>query len=188
MTAAAQVGQAPFQIIQGDALEILRTLPAESVHCCITSPPYWGLRDYKTGRWEGGSADCDHGVRRWEGLKQTQGAQSGHASSTDRLDRHVCKCGAIRIDQQIGLEDQRPAVEPTAQKYHRCPAPGCNLLVPNRLLACSPHWGALPVDVRRAILAAYRPGQTVATASEAWKQANRQAMAIWELGAKGARA
>ncbi len=33
-------------ILQGDALETLRGLPAESVHCCITSPPYWGLRDY----------------------------------------------------------------------------------------------------------------------------------------------
>ncbi len=33
-------------IIQGDALTVLRTLPAASVHCCVTSPPYWGLRDY----------------------------------------------------------------------------------------------------------------------------------------------
>ena len=30
----------------GDALEQLRTLPDESVQCCVTSPPYWGLRDY----------------------------------------------------------------------------------------------------------------------------------------------
>lgn len=30
----------------GDALDVLRTLPDESVQCCITSPPYWGLRDY----------------------------------------------------------------------------------------------------------------------------------------------
>lgn len=30
----------------GDALECLRQLPDESVNCCITSPPYWGLRDY----------------------------------------------------------------------------------------------------------------------------------------------
>lgn len=33
-------------ILQGDALEILRTLPAQSVHTCVTSPPYWALRDY----------------------------------------------------------------------------------------------------------------------------------------------
>jgi DNA modification methylase len=30
----------------GDALTILRELPNDSIQCCITSPPYWGLRDY----------------------------------------------------------------------------------------------------------------------------------------------
>jgi DNA modification methylase len=33
-------------IHNGDCLEVLRTLPDESVQCCVTSPPYWGLRDY----------------------------------------------------------------------------------------------------------------------------------------------
>ena len=33
-------------LYQGDALEILRRLPSSSVHTCVTSPPYWGLRDY----------------------------------------------------------------------------------------------------------------------------------------------
>lgn len=33
-------------ILQGDCLDRLRELPDESVHCCVTSPPYWGLRDY----------------------------------------------------------------------------------------------------------------------------------------------
>ncbi len=33
-------------VLTGDALEQLRTLPDESVQCCVTSPPYWGLRDY----------------------------------------------------------------------------------------------------------------------------------------------
>lgn len=36
-------------ILCGDALEMLRTLPAASAHCCVTSPPYWGLREYKAG-------------------------------------------------------------------------------------------------------------------------------------------
>ena len=35
-------------IIQGDALTVLKTLDANSVDICVTSPPYWGLRDYKT--------------------------------------------------------------------------------------------------------------------------------------------
>jgi DNA modification methylase len=34
------------RIIPGDCIEGLRTLPDSSVHCCVTSPPYWGLRDY----------------------------------------------------------------------------------------------------------------------------------------------
>jgi site-specific DNA-methyltransferase (adenine-specific) len=33
-------------ILQGDCREVLKTLPAGSVHCCVTSPPYFGLRDY----------------------------------------------------------------------------------------------------------------------------------------------
>lgn len=33
-------------LYQGDALETLKRLPDESVHCCVTSPPYFGLRDY----------------------------------------------------------------------------------------------------------------------------------------------
>lgn len=36
-----------LQILNGDSLTILPTLMAESVQCCVTSPPYWGLRDYE---------------------------------------------------------------------------------------------------------------------------------------------
>jgi DNA modification methylase len=30
-----------LQILQGDALTVLKTLPTESVQMCVTSPPYW---------------------------------------------------------------------------------------------------------------------------------------------------
>jgi len=33
-------------IYQGDNRDLLPTLPEKSVHCCVTSPPYFGLRDY----------------------------------------------------------------------------------------------------------------------------------------------
>jgi len=36
------------RLLAGDVREVLRSLPAESVQCCITSPPYWGLRAYGT--------------------------------------------------------------------------------------------------------------------------------------------
>ena len=34
-------------LFEGDALEILKHLPSESIQCVVTSPPYWGLRDYE---------------------------------------------------------------------------------------------------------------------------------------------
>ena len=37
---------ATWEVIEGDCLEVLRGMPDGSVDCCITSPPYWGLRDY----------------------------------------------------------------------------------------------------------------------------------------------
>src|SRR3954466_11889419 len=37
------------RILTGDCRELLATLPDESVHCVVTSPPYYGLRDYGGG-------------------------------------------------------------------------------------------------------------------------------------------
>jgi len=34
------------QLLQGDCIDVMKTLPAQSVNCCVTSPPYHGLRDY----------------------------------------------------------------------------------------------------------------------------------------------
>lgn len=36
----------PYEVRVGDCLASLRAMPAESVHCAVTSPPYYGLRDY----------------------------------------------------------------------------------------------------------------------------------------------
>ena len=45
----------------GDALAVLQGLPDASVQCCVSSPPYWGLRDYglPPSVW-GGDPDCAH--------------------------------------------------------------------------------------------------------------------------------
>jgi DNA modification methylase len=40
------VGGVSIVIRIGDSRNVLATLPDASVHCCITSPPYYGLRDY----------------------------------------------------------------------------------------------------------------------------------------------
>jgi len=39
-------GRDSWQVLVGDALANLKTLTSDSVHCCVTSPPYFGLRDY----------------------------------------------------------------------------------------------------------------------------------------------
>jgi DNA modification methylase len=50
-----------FELICGHVTESLRAMPAESVHCAITSPPYWGLRSYGTEpQVHGGDPDCHH--------------------------------------------------------------------------------------------------------------------------------
>lgn len=103
-----------IEILQGDCLEVLKTLPDDSVQMCVTSPPYYGLRDYGTGQWEGGDEMCAHAGGKRLSDKTTIGRSRGkdhrllpHAPSANILTpyRSVCaKCGATRIDQQIGLE------------------------------------------------------------------------------------
>ena len=78
--------------------------------------------------------------------------------------------------------NQRPTMEPSStRKYHRCPAPGCQLVVPNRMFSCAAHWRALSHDIRRDIMLCYRPSQTVATASEDWKLAVGRAIEMWKV-------
>lgn len=92
-----------WEIRQGDALTVLRTLPEASVNCCITSPPYWGLRDYGTGKWQGGDANCDH--KQNHGIQGKTGQRADRTFTAEAVYRETCrKCGALRIDQQIGLE------------------------------------------------------------------------------------
>lgn len=96
-----------WQILVGDVLDQLRLLPAESAHCCVTSPPYWGLRDYGTAAWEGGDPKCDHveGMVRGDTERKTPGGRGGSFRGGARQFSSECgKCGAFRIDQQIGLE------------------------------------------------------------------------------------
>jgi DNA modification methylase len=104
------------KVLTGDCRTILPTLPEKSVHCCVTSPPYFGLRDYGTATWEGGDAGCDHMHRTGGTASSTLGeASGGHAMSDEaRVQsttrsfvpyRDRCgRCGAVRVDKQLGLE------------------------------------------------------------------------------------
>jgi DNA modification methylase len=100
------------RILLGDCRTILPNLPDESVHCVVTSPPYWGLRDYGTAKWEGGDPQCDHvkgrpGSDRADGIVQMVSHRNRDGAGAFNGD---CKCGARRIDSQIGLE-------PTPEAY-----------------------------------------------------------------------
>lgn len=90
-------------ILNADVLDGLAQLADESVHCVMTSPPYFGLRDYGTGAWEGGDEDCKHSVG-----SQVQDNKAPGAIITGQrpgVDASRCRrCGATRIDKQIGLE------------------------------------------------------------------------------------
>jgi DNA modification methylase len=141
-----------LSILTGDCREILPTLEAGSVQCCVTSPPYWGLRDYGTAQWEGGEMlyKCDQcGASRRSGVSSlreeipnsircecggnlrkygcdhkfdhskreakarnfvngegrlTTACSSWTTRSESEFHRDCPKCGARRIDSQLGLE------------------------------------------------------------------------------------
>lgn len=91
----------PYRIIPGDVRAGLRSLPAESVHCCVTSPPYWGLRAYGTEPqvWGGDAEDCEH---EWD-TSVRKGISGGTASEKvqikpDRETGTCRRCGAIKCE------------------------------------------------------------------------------------------
>jgi site-specific DNA-methyltransferase (cytosine-N4-specific) len=105
-----------WEIRVGDVLDRLREMPEASVHMCVTSPPYWGLRDYGTASWDGGDPDCGHATPAvpHTGLAVAAERSDGNhrnesgtrAAKELQPYRSVCgRCGARRIDQQLGLEE-----------------------------------------------------------------------------------
>jgi len=63
------------QVIVGDCTEVMKAWPADSIDLVVTSPPYWGLRDYgtETVRVWGGLPECEH-----EWGESLPAAKSGH--------------------------------------------------------------------------------------------------------------
>jgi DNA modification methylase len=116
------LADADVTVYQADVLDGLAEIPDESIHCVVTSPPYWGLRDYGTADWEGGDPSCDHVEHRSAG-GTTRSGLAGYGNGltaetvADKMDgprrqyRDACrKCGAERVDRQHGLE-------PTPEAY-----------------------------------------------------------------------
>lgn len=88
-------------LMRGDA----RSLPLRDgcVNCAVTSPPYFGLRDYGTAAWNGGDEQCNH-VGTVERLAPPGTAKQRSNRGTVLVRSGDCACGATRIDKQLGLE------------------------------------------------------------------------------------
>lgn len=72
-----------IKILQGDCRNILKTLPDASVHCCVTSPPYFGLRAYLPG---------NHSLKQFEiGTEETPQAYVDTMVSVFREVRRVLR-------------------------------------------------------------------------------------------------
>jgi len=104
------------EVLQGDALEQLRLIPSGTVQTCVTSPPYWGLRDYGHRKWfAGDNPDCQHGEVKEHGphhpgqVEQTKWKTAEAAGKGQTATTQEClQCGAWY--GQVGLE-------PTPQQY-----------------------------------------------------------------------
>ncbi|MGH8627116.1 MAG: DNA-methyltransferase [Gammaproteobacteria bacterium] len=93
--------------LTGDCREVMRGLIADGVkvQMCVTSPPYWGLRDYGTASWEGGSEECGHRESDRRNSRPKGAFHGGNDESQTHPYRTTCRqCGARRIDAQLGLE------------------------------------------------------------------------------------
>lgn len=93
-------------LLNANALHI--PLADESVNCAVTSPPYYGLRDYGTAAWEGGDTECNHEAAKIKtrfdyDLADKQASNNG--SNVSQYKNTCPTCGAIRVDNQIGLEE-----------------------------------------------------------------------------------
>ncbi len=111
-------------IYNDDALSALQSMRDGSVDCIVTSPPYYGLRDYGTGKWEGGDPNCPHKrLSKWSDKMQTGHKQAELIGMVgDGIYKNVCPlCGAVRVDKQIGLEETpEQFIEKLTEVFREC--------------------------------------------------------------------
>jgi DNA modification methylase len=96
-----------IKILHGNCIDKIKELDDNSIDCVVSSPPYFGLRDYGTAQWKGGNPNCSHAYGRNTrgGLSDFQKNNKGSFGDEAVKSGECCKlCGAKRIDEQFGLE------------------------------------------------------------------------------------
>jgi DNA modification methylase len=92
-----------FRLYQGNALELLQSLTRDSIHCCVTSPPYWNLRNYGvTPQVWGGDPNCTH---RWE--KERYYDEGGGPARSEELFTQAGDENAQRLKRSRWKTDER---------------------------------------------------------------------------------
>ncbi len=89
------------QIIFGNCLEVLKSIESGTVQLCVTSPPYWRMRDYGVAVWFDGSTLCEHDKSivhppHHKGqVEQTKWKKANAAGHGQLVSTYTCsKCGA----------------------------------------------------------------------------------------------
>lgn len=94
-----------WAVAQGDARETMAAMPPGCVHLILTSPPFWALRMYETGVWEGGSdPQCDHRRRNEKQIISSTltNPRNGCGNENEPWAAGTCPyCGARRIEQTV---------------------------------------------------------------------------------------
>ena len=91
-----------IQFIQGNCIDKIKELEDNSIDCVVTSPPYWGLRDYGTTSYDGGDPNCKHTIS--DGSFDPLKNKLIERPYRSKDKKNCVKCGAKRIDEQFGLE------------------------------------------------------------------------------------
>ena len=91
-----------IDFLQGDVFDNIKKLDDNSIDCVVTSPPYWGLRDYGTSSYEGGDPNCQHTIT--DGIVDNKNNKLIERPDRASDKKNCVKCGAKRIDKQLGLE------------------------------------------------------------------------------------
>jgi DNA modification methylase len=94
-------------ILVGNVFDRINDIPDQYVDLLVTSPPYWGQRNYGTAQWLGGDENCNHEAARIKTrYDYSMGpVQRAYDNADAKIYKSVCPdCGGVKVDEQLGSE------------------------------------------------------------------------------------